>query len=127
MHGRLRRYEPVAGPVSQVYGEPPIRPLIYGYARVDEENDDEQIRRMQHAFSRLADAEGFCFATTFYDDTPGWHGAFFELVDELTRAGAHHVVVPSLCHLSAHPLLRRQLITRLVLAADAQLWVSGPP
>jgi len=99
---------------------------MFGYLRADDETDDEQIRAMERAFRRLALAEGFCLAITFYEYTPGHHGAFHELADELTRAEAHDVVVPSLGHLSPHPLLRSQLIAQLVCYADAHIWVIEP-
>jgi len=99
---------------------------MYGYLRADDETDDQQIRAMERAFRRLADTEGFCLATTFYEFTPGHHGAFHELADELTRAEAHDVVVPSLGHLSPHSLLRDQLIAQLVRYADAHIWVIEP-
>lgn len=120
------RYEPVAGPAVQIYGGSLVKPRIYGYLRADDEIEDQQIRRMERAFTELADSAGLCFATTFYEYVPGCHGAFDELVAELGRAQAQHVVVPSLCHLSRHQIIRRLLVTRLSLEANAQVWIIEP-
>lgn len=100
-----------------------MMPLIYGYLRVADNLDDPEIRRMERGLHELAETEGFSFATTFHEYQPGYHGAFDELTRELQRADAHHVVVPSLGHLSQHPLLRTTMLTRLTRDADAQLWV----
>lgn len=62
-----------------------------------------------------------CFATTFHEDQTGYHGGFDELTHQLRRADAHHVVVPSLEHLSGHPLLRDMMLTCLAREADAHL------
>lgn len=103
-----------------------MKPLIYGYLWAADEIEDQQIRKMELAFKALAEVEGFCFATTFYEYVPGRHSAFYELVHELRRAAAHHVVVPSLCHVSRHPIIRRLLLAQLACEANAQVWVIEP-
>jgi len=70
---------------------------------------------------RFTKVEGFCYASTFYEDVSGSRAAFEELTNELKRAEARHVVVPSLEHLSSHPLLRNHMIERLELDADAHV------
>jgi hypothetical protein len=91
-----------------------VKPLMYGYLRVTDDLADEDICRMELGLQILADDEGFCFATTFYKYESGYHGsAFSELLAELKRAEAHHVVRPSVDHLSRHPILRDQMLTRL--------------
>ncbi|MGH3565893.1 MAG: recombinase family protein [Pseudonocardia sp.] len=117
--------EPVAGPTVHPE-EPVMKPLIYGYLRVPDDLDDHQIRRMERGLRDLAQAEGFCFATTFHEHQPGYQGAFQELTRELQRADAHHVVVPSLGHLSLHPLLRNMMLAYLAREADAHVWVVAP-
>lgn len=99
-----------------------MKPLIYGYLRVTDELADIDICRMERGLQDLADAEGFCFAITFYESVSGYHGAFSELLEELKRAEAHHIVTPSLDHLSRHPILRDQMLTRLERGANAQVW-----
>ena len=98
-----------------------MKPLSYGYLRITDDLDHEQIIELDRGLSELAKAEGLCYATTFYESEPEGHRAFHELTRELTRAQAHHVVVASLHNLSPHPILRRKLI-RLILEAGAQLW-----
>ena len=103
-----------------------MKPLIYGYLRVTDDLEDQEIRRMERGLQVLAETEGFCFATTFHEYQTGYHGAFNELTRELQRAGAHHVVVPSLGHLSGHPILRNTMLTRLARDADARVWAVAP-
>ncbi len=103
-----------------------MKPLIYGYLRVTDDLDDPAIRRMERSLQELADTAGFCFATTFHEYQPGYHGAFDELTRELQRAHAHHVVVPTLDHLAQHPILQDLMLTRLARDAHAHLWVVAP-
>ncbi|MGI9004515.1 MAG: recombinase family protein [Pseudonocardia sp.] len=97
--------------------------LIYGYLRVTDDLDDHAVRAMERALQEPAETAGLCYATTFHDDQPGYHGGFDELTRELQRAQAHHVVVPCLGHLSEHPLLRTLMILRLARDANARVWV----
>jgi DNA invertase Pin-like site-specific DNA recombinase len=99
-----------------------MEPLAYGYMRVTEDFEDDQIWQMELGLHKLAEAEGFRFVSTFHDDQPGYHGAFNELIEELTRAQARHIVVPSLDHLSAHPLLREIMLMRLG-RVGARVWL----
>ncbi|MGH3567439.1 MAG: recombinase family protein [Pseudonocardia sp.] len=103
-----------------------LKPVIYGYLRVTDDLDDQEICRMERGLYLLAETEGFCFATTFYEYQTGYHGAFDELTRELQRADAHHVVVPSLDHLSQHPLLCNMMLARLARDADACVWEVVP-
>lgn len=100
-----------------------MKPLIYGYMRVPEGADDDVIHKLELGLKQLAAVEGFCFATTFYETHGGYRGAFYELTEELQRAEARHVVVPSLEHFSRHPILRDQMIERLEHEANARVWV----
>ena len=102
------------------------KPLIYGYLRVTDDLDDHAIRRMERGLHLLAETKGFCFATTFHEYQPGYHGAFDELTRELQRAQAHNVVVPSLGHLAQHPMLQDLMLTRLARDANAHVWVVAP-
>jgi len=117
--------EPVAGLTFHVE-EPVMKPVIYGYLRVTDDLEDREVRRMERGLQVLAETEGFCFATTFHEYQPGYQGAFNELTHELQRVEAHNVVVPSLGHLSRHPLLRNTMLARLAGEADAQVWVVEP-
>jgi len=103
-----------------------MKRLMYGYLRLTDDLDDQAIQQMERGLRDLAEAEGFCLATTFCEIQNGWHGAFSELTEELKRAEAHDAVVPSLDHISRHPILRDHLLTRLEHDAQAQVWVVEP-
>ena len=97
--------------------------LVYGYLRVTDDLDDHAVRAMERTLQEPAETAGLCYATTFHDDQPGYHGGFDELTRELQRAQAHHVVMPCLGHLSEHPLLRTIMVLRLARDANARVWV----
>ncbi|MFE3443058.1 hypothetical protein ACFXNW_08500 [Nocardia sp. NPDC059180] len=94
--------------------------LIYGYLRDDlaEGHGDE----LEAALRGLARAAGLCFAATFHESTAGDGTAFAELTQELKRADAHHVVVPSLDHLAGQTIPRELLLAKLASDAEAQVW-----
>ncbi|WP_206074379.1 recombinase family protein [Antribacter gilvus] len=99
-----------------------LKPLMYGYLRVTDASCRDDVVEMEERLRRLAEAEGFCFATTFHESTPGQRGALNELTAELRRAEARHVVVPSLDHLSRYPRVRDELLEQLREEADAHVW-----
>ncbi|GHJ41358.1 hypothetical protein Sm713_69670 [Streptomyces sp. TS71-3] len=96
-----------------------MKPLIYGYMRSPDEVSDSELDHALSEMERFAEAEGFCYATTFFECQEGSRSAFEELVAELKRAEARHVVVPSLDHLSGHQLLRDHMVERLERVANA--------
>lgn len=96
-----------------------MRPLMYGYMRVSEDTPERDAQQMELVLKDYAEREGFCYVTTFCEYVPGSQGAFIELTEELKRAEARNVIMPSLSHLSTHPLLRDHLVERLALVADA--------
>jgi hypothetical protein len=51
----------------------------YGYLRVTDELDDEEIRRLELGLEKLAEAEGLCLAETCYEYQPGYYGTFSQL------------------------------------------------
>ena len=89
-----------------------MKPLIYGYLRATDDLDDDEIRRRELGLEKLADAEGRCLATIYYECTPSRQGAVNDLQRELKRA--HHVVTPSLGHLSRHRILQDRMVMLLV-------------
>jgi Resolvase, N terminal domain len=109
---------PIVGLVTTSYGVA-VKPLIYGYLRVEGDTPDDDVDQVEQQMMRAAEVEGFCYATTFYEYLSGSHAAFLELIETLKRADARHVIVPSLSHLSTHPMLQDHLLERLSLAADA--------
>jgi DNA invertase Pin-like site-specific DNA recombinase len=102
-----------------------VKPLIYGYMRVASDTTDDDVDRIEAQMKRFAEVEGFCYATTFYEYQSGSQAALSELTEELKRAEARHVVVPSFAHLSAHPILCSHMVERLEIDADAQVLAMG--
>lgn len=90
-----------------------LEPLVYGYVRVEENAPPGAVRRLEDRLRKSAEARGLCFATTFRDVMPGQRGGLRELTEELRRSESHIVVVPSLNHLSEHPGVRAELLSRL--------------
>nr|WP_232541365.1 hypothetical protein [Nocardia bovistercoris] len=94
--------------------------MIYGYVRDD--LAEGHCEELEIAMSDLAREEGFCFAATFHESTSGDGAAFAELTQELRRADAHHVIVPSLDHLAGQTIPRDLLIAKLAQDAAARVW-----
>lgn len=91
-----------------------MKPLIYGYPRAIDDLDDDRTRQMEVGLEKRADTEGRCLATIYYECTPSRQGAFNDLRRELKRAQAHHVVTPSLGHLSRHRIRPNRMVMLLV-------------
>jgi DNA invertase Pin-like site-specific DNA recombinase len=89
-----------------------LKPLAYGYLRLSPDIDDETVRLVELKLKAHAEALGYEFATYFYEDGSGCFSAWNELLTEVQRADAHHVIVPSLDHLTTHPILRLSLLDR---------------
>ncbi len=98
-----------------------MKPLIYGYLRLNGDEPDAEIRRTELVLKGYADLEGYRFATIFHEYGRGTLAAFDDLVAELKRAEAHDVIVSSVAQFSAHPILCNHMIERLALDADAQV------
>lgn len=94
--------------------------LAYGYLHIGD-RDDEEIQQLKCGIQKLAETAGFCLIEIFTEYQPEYYGTFYHLTAELKRTQARHVIVPSLDHLSSHPLLRDQLLMRLE-EAGAQTW-----
>jgi DNA invertase Pin-like site-specific DNA recombinase len=124
--GDAGHLEPVVGLASHSgTQEPVIKPLIYGYVRVTEDLADDELQQLECGLEKLAEAEGYCLTETRYEYQPGYYGTFYRLIAELKRTQIRHMVVPSLDHLSAHPLLRDQMIN-LLGEANVRVWVVEP-
>ena len=102
-----------------------LRPLAYGYMRVPGDVPDAKVRRTECELRRFADNKGFCLATIFYELTCGAHDAFNELAQELQRADAHVVVVPTLHHLAKNAVLLNTMLSQLELDAHAEVFELG--
>lgn len=115
----------LAGGPSRLLGVA-VRPLGYGYVRVPPDLPDEDVRCLELGVRALADVYGLRLVGIYSEFQPGYYGVFAELITELRRSGARHVVVPSLDHLSRNPYLQALLVMRLAREADAQLWMVEP-
>lgn len=104
-----------------VLDRPAAIPRAYGYMRVPCDVKDEKVRRLENQVVAYAENRGLCFVRFFFEFHCGSHEAFDELVAELVRADAHHVVVPSLRHLAHNGLLQDQMLNHLSLTARAQV------
>lgn len=96
-------------------------PLVYGYLRVPAEMPDDQARGLEQAVIRFAEGLGLRFVSFFFDFDFGVRVGFTELIAELVRADAPHVVVPGLWHLSHHVRLQGAMQDRLALDAGAEV------
>ncbi|MEV6879430.1 hypothetical protein [Amycolatopsis sp. NPDC051128] len=100
-------------------------PLAYGYLRVPADVPDYRVRRVEQAVTRFAASKGLYFVSFFFELDCGSREGFEELITELVRAEAHHVVVPSLRHLALNELLRTAMREQLALEANAQVHPVG--
>ena len=98
-----------------------MKPLIYGYMRVTDDMEDHEVFRMEQSLTTFADVEGYCLAGIFYEYDSGSQAAFAELLHELQRAEAHHVVVPSLELLADSQIVQTLMVDQVELEAGAAL------
>lgn len=95
--------------------------------RVAGDAPDDELDDIEQQMRRFAETEGFCYVTTFHEQPNGSQAAFSELAEELQRAEAHHVLVPSMSHMSTHPMLLAHMVARLELDAGAHVVeLTGP-
>jgi DNA invertase Pin-like site-specific DNA recombinase len=97
-----------------------IKPLLYGYMRVDQDAREADLEQVELTFRFIAEQEGFCLAATFYEDD-GRRSAFCELIHELKRSEARHVIVPTMEHIARHRILRKSLLDQLQDETGAQV------
>ena len=95
--------------------------MAYGYMRVPAHVPDHKVRGLEQAVVRFAENSGLHFVSFFHEFTCGAREALNELVTELVRVGAHHVVVPSLRHLALNTLLQDAMCERLFLDTGASV------
>jgi DNA invertase Pin-like site-specific DNA recombinase len=107
-------------PTSLVTG-----PLAYGYMRVPADVPDYRVRRVEEAVIRFAQSKGLYFVSFFFELDCGSREGFDELIAELVRADARHVVVPSLKHLALNELLQAAMREQLALEAMAEVHAVG--
>ncbi|WP_329067360.1 hypothetical protein [Amycolatopsis sp. NBC_01480] len=94
----------------------------YGYMRVPCNVPDRKVCRLENQVVRYAKARGLYFVRFFSEFNCGSREAFEELVVELIHTDSHHVVVPSLRHLSHNALLQDLMLDRLSFTAHADVY-----
>ena len=97
-------------------------PLAYGYLRVRWDAPDE-VNDLEQRLCSFAAGRGLYFVTYFFDCACGTTEGFSELLAELRRADAHHVVIPARHHLASHPFGQQRLARRLADEAAADVLV----
>ncbi|WP_103338187.1 recombinase family protein [Amycolatopsis sp. CA-126428] len=102
-----------------------LGPLAYGYMRVPADVPDHRVRRVEGAVARFAEAKGLYFVSFFFELDCGSREGFDELITELVRADARHVVVPSLMHLARNELLQTAMREQLANEANAEVHAVG--
>ncbi|MGV9368023.1 hypothetical protein [Amycolatopsis sp. NPDC003731] len=106
---------------------PAAAQLAYGYVRVPAHVPDHKVRHLEQTVIRFAHGHGLTFAGFFFEFHCGSREAFDELVAELVRTGARHVVVPSFRHLALHAQLQAAMCTYLDEVAGAQVLALRHP
>lgn len=101
-----------------------LKPLAYGYMRVKGDVDDQVILKRERQLRDYAEEHGFQFGAIFHEEEPGYRGAFRELLKELRRADAHHVIIPSITDLASHPILRHYMLDKLEEISDATIHIA---
>ncbi|OXM59874.1 hypothetical protein [Amycolatopsis vastitatis] len=101
-------------------------PPAYGYLRVPDDVPDHQVLRLERALIAFAESEGLSFAGFFFEFEWGLRKGFNDLIAELVRTGAHHVVVPSLRHLALSTRLQDARQDRLAREAGAVVLARLP-
>ena len=99
-----------------------MRPLMYGYLRLDVAGD--QLPACEAQIRRFADHDSFDLAMIFHERIHGG-SALTALIAELQRSQCHHVVVPTLEHLIRPGMSRQAVEARLWREAAAGVFVAA--
>jgi hypothetical protein len=91
----------------------------YGYLRLPDSPDDSAPTVLEEAMHDFAELHGLHFVRTFHDFPVGTCDGLQTLIAEMQAAGTTVLLVPSLTHLAASPLLQSMYIERLEAEADA--------
>ena len=97
-------------------------PFTYGYLCLPD-GDDQAVRSLEFGLRRYAEENGLCLAALFHEGQPSIRTAWHALMVELQRADVRHVIVPSLSHVSNHPVLRANRLDWLEQVAHAEIHV----
>jgi hypothetical protein len=97
-------------------------PLAYAYMRVPCNIPDKKVQRTELKLRAFAEGLGLRLAGIFREYACGAHGAFEDMLVELQRTGAHHVVIPTFGHLARNRLLQNSFLFRLEVDAGAEVF-----
>jgi DNA invertase Pin-like site-specific DNA recombinase len=98
-----------------------MKPLIYGYMRVTDDIDDLEVLLIEQTLTTFAESEGYCLVAIFYEYDSGSHAAFAQLIHELRRSEAHHVVVAFLEQLAKSQIVQALMVDQVELDAGAAM------
>jgi hypothetical protein len=96
-----------------------MRPLMYGYCRV--ELLGRPLTECDEMLHDYAESDGYDLGTVFYEHHSSL-SAFMMLIDELRRAAARVVLVPSFAHLDGLTQPPHTLVNRLRRDANAVVY-----
>ena len=88
-----------------VKDEQPMKPVLYGYFRIRNDETDASVRRTERLLREYADAAG-CELVLRHHEMDAAGRPLDQLVQELKRVGANAVVVPHLGHLATSQALQ---------------------
>lgn len=100
-----------------------MRPLMYGYLRLDVAGG--QVTACKAQIRHFAERDSFDLAMIFHERIHGG-AALTTLIAELQRTQSHHVVVPILQHLVQPGMSRQAVEARLWREANAGVFVAVP-
>ncbi|MDX3277305.1 recombinase family protein [Streptomyces scabiei] len=98
-------------------------PKAYGYIRLRESDDDQELCFIEERISDYADSCGLRLVHTHYEDGPGISP--YRLIHRLIRNDVRHVVVLSLAQITTHPLLQLLVSEAITLDAGALLYEAN--
>jgi hypothetical protein len=97
-------------------------PLAYAYMRVPRTVADSKVARMELRLRAYAADLGLRLGGIFCEYVCGAHTAFDDMLAELQRTDAHHVLIPTFGHLATNLLLQNGFLFRLETDASAEVF-----
>lgn len=96
-----------------------VQPRAYGYLRLPDSPDEPSAAVLEQAMRRFASLHDLYFVRAFHELPVGTCDGLQTLIHEMRTAEATVLLVPSLTHLAASPLLQNIYLERLEVAASA--------
>ncbi|MEU6757581.1 recombinase family protein [Streptomyces sp. NPDC046685] len=98
-------------------------PIAYGYMRVRQEADDQELQLIEDRLHACAASHGLRIIDTHYEWGPGI--APQRLVRRLIKDDIRHVIVPSLVQITEHPLMQLFVSEWITLDVGALLYEAS--